>query len=163
MRRRSSGWRLVATAIAALSLVAGLGGCAVARNGLGTKINLCARVLPAARRDVGPGALFLGVRWLSGQTLVNAVDKAYEAKTGTSQVVTVPPGLVEVEHKMTCMVAFKGNFSPEGVKDPWAPLGSPYTSAIVVLRQSDSAIVVTVLSKHLPRALDFFREGAFFQ
>jgi hypothetical protein len=134
-----------------------LEGCTAARNGLGTHVSLCFRFLPEAHAAAGASSRFAGVRSLSGGALVAAI--AREAHTGPTP--TPPALLVAVTHEATCLVAFRGRFSLSSVSDGWAPMPGPYRNAIVVVRQSNSDIVATVLLRRLPRAIPFFETTAF--
>jgi hypothetical protein len=58
-------------------------------------------------------------------------------------------------------VAFRGRFSLSSVSRGWAPMPGPYRDAIVVVRQSNSDLVATVLFRRLPRAISFFETTAF--
>jgi hypothetical protein len=72
-----------------------------------------------------------------------------------------PASLAAVSHQATCLVAFSGTFGLSSVSHGWAPTAGPYLDAIVVVRQSDSDLVATVLFRRLPRAIRFFETTAF--
>ena len=116
-----------------------LGACTSSRNGLGTPDAACYRVLPEAIAAVHGRGTFAGVRYVAPKTL------ATERHVGA-----VPPALVAASRVATCLVAFVGQFEPAAVSLGWSPSGGAGRYAIVVVRQSDSRIVATVVLRHLP-------------
>jgi len=133
----------------------GLAGCTAARNGLGTHVSLCFRVLPEAQAAVGKSSRFAGVLSVPGGVLTAAI--AHQQPNGPPPA---PAPLAAVSHKATCLVAFRGTFSLSGVRHGWAPFAGPYLNAIVVVLQSNSELVATVLVHRLPRVLAFFETTA---
>ena len=144
-------WRHVLLAIVLGLAGITLAGCTAARNDLGTHVSSCFRVLPAARAAAGTGATFDGVLLLTGNNVIKAVS-------GVPQVgPPAPVLLMDVAHRATCLVAFKGTFTLSSVSNGWTPAAGPYLRAIVVMRQSNGHLVATVLLRRLPRALHFSR------
>ncbi|HXY43267.1 MAG TPA: hypothetical protein VEH29_03695 [Acidimicrobiales bacterium] len=125
-----------------------LGGCAVARNELGTHTSLCFRVLPEAKAAVGKRAIFAGVVSTSGDTVVRAVERMRNHRP-------LPLSLRDVKHDATCLVAYRGEFTVARVERGWAPVPGPYRAAIVVVRPAKERVVMTVLFRKLPRSINF--------
>ncbi len=123
-----------------------LGACTSVRNGLGPKDAVCFSSLPAARRVVGTGAHFAGVRYLSIVTLVTAMDR-----TGREHV--EPPAAVRsLPRHGTCLVAYRGPFRA-GLSDrSWDPVPGPHRLAVVVVRQSNHEVLAVVLLERAPLA-----------
>jgi len=143
-RRRGIRMRLAVLVVCWLSAFGLLAGCTSARNLLGPRESACFRVLPEARAAVGEGASFGGVRYLPPRDLVTAVERARR------HGLKVPPALVEVARRATCLVGYRGHFHLSGVKKGWAPLRGPYLYAIVVTNQRSGVVVATVLLHRLP-------------
>jgi hypothetical protein len=137
-----------------LALVPLLGaGCTAARNGLGTNISSCFRVLPTAKGTAEGGSrrpvTFVGLQWIGTDRLVHGV-----AKPGSGG--PPPPPSLEPEHRLgVCAVAYRGVFSASSVTRPWVPGAGPYRIAIVVVRQSNNRVLATVLLARVPRGLHF--------
>jgi hypothetical protein len=143
---------VVAVLLASAVGGAALGGCALARNGLGTRSSQCFRVLPEAKQAVGKRVVFAGVLSSSGGTLVKVVNHMPNHEA-------LPDSLTGLTHETACLVAYRGDFTLSGVQRGWAPLSGPYRAAIVVVRPFDERVVVTVLFRKLPRSIDF-RDGS---
>jgi hypothetical protein len=146
MKRRRSILLVLALGLAAIAMT----GCTAARNGLGTHVSSCFRVLPAAQAAAGTSATFDGVRLLPGDALIRTVSDVTKGRPA------LPDHLTDVSHEATCLVAFRGAFSLASVSRGWAPAPGPYVDAIVVMRQSSGDLVATVLLRRLPRAIRFF-------
>jgi predicted small secreted protein len=150
-------WRRVLLVLALLLAGTSLASCTAARNGLGTDVSQCFRVLPAARAAAGTSSKFDGVRSLQAGALLRAVSAASDQGRPPAP----PARLAAVAHASSCLVAFRGTFRLAGVTHGWAPAPGPYLNAIVVVRQSNGDLVATVLFRRLPRGIRFFRGTAF--
>jgi hypothetical protein len=69
--------------------------------------------------------------------------------------VVVPDALADASRVATCLVAFTGHFTASSVERGWAPNGGSGRIAIVVVRQSNSVLLATVVLSHIPRRLVF--------
>jgi hypothetical protein len=153
--------RALPSLLALSLLLAGTAGCTAARNLLGTRISPCFRVLPAAQSAVGerpnggPEPIFIGIQWLSANSLVRAVKKVPGASAPP------PAPLVNEHHRGVCAVAFRGAVSPSGSIEPWVPAPVAGKFAIAVVRQSDSRVLATVVLARLPPGLRFSKRYAF--
>lgn len=146
--------RLACVLLAAVLLGCGLAGCTAARNGLGTGVSMCFRVLPEAHAAVGKSAIFAGVRRLPGGDLVKAIEAAKKRPLP-------PDALLHVAHETTCLVAYRDHFTVAGVARGWAATRGPYRAAVVVMDLSTDKVVVTVLFRTVPRSIRFLRRLAF--
>lgn len=131
--------------------------CTAARNGLGTRVSSCFRLLPEAHAAAGTSSKFAGVQSLPGGDLIKAISR--EPHQGP--LPAPPAALAEVAHQATCLVAFRGRFTLSSVSHGWAPMAGPYLNAVVVVRQSNADLVATVLFRRLPRSIPFFETTAF--
>jgi hypothetical protein len=150
-------WRRVVLVLALVLGGAAMSGCTAARNGLGTDVSQCFRVLPAARAAAGASSKFEGVRSLQPGALLRAVNSAPHH----GRLPVPPAGLAASAHTSSCLVAFRGTFRLGDVTRGWAPAPGPYLNAIVVVRQSNGNLVATVLFRRLPRGIGFFHGTAF--
>ena len=129
---------------AVLVLTGLLGGCTASRNGLGTHDSVCFKVYPEAVAAVHGHGRFAGERYLPAHALIVQIRK-----------VAVPDSLQDASCVATCLVAFTGHFTASTVERGWAPDGGAGRIAIVVVRQSDSLLVATVVLARMPRRLIF--------
>jgi hypothetical protein len=130
---------------AAVVVLAGLvGGCTASRNGLGTHDSACFRVYPEALAAVHGRGRFAGERYLPPHALIVQMHD-----------VVVPDALADASRVATCLVAFTGHFTASSVERGWAPSGGSGRIAIVVVRQSNSVLLATVVLSHIPRRLVF--------
>jgi hypothetical protein len=144
-------YRAVVTFVLAVGVASTmLTGCTAARNGLGTRASSCFRVLPEAHAAAGLSSTFDGVLSASPVVLVKAVRHESHGPPPVS-----PAVLVQDSHETTCLVAFRGTFRLSRVTRGWAPGPGPYRRAVVVVRQSNAALLATVLFHRLPRTMRF--------
>jgi hypothetical protein len=137
-----------------LGTAAAVSGCTSGGTVLGTRDSSCFRVLPSARRDVGPGPAFAGVRHLPPGVLIDYMRRRH------ARVGTVPDAL-EDSPGAACLVAFRGKFTTRDVRQPWAPRAGPYRAAVVVIEESSDRVLATVLLRSGPTPLDFTHRFAF--
>lgn len=148
-RARSAVIAVLLCAVASVSAACTSGGSV-----LGTRDSACFRVLPTARRDVGPTPKFAGVRHLPSGVLLADLRRHHQ------QAGTVPSSL-EKNRSAACLVAFRGSFTPDDVSRSWTPHAGPYRVAIVIVDESNDRILATVLLHSTP--LDFTHHFAFQQ
>ncbi|MGD0984012.1 MAG: hypothetical protein ABSA65_09380 [Acidimicrobiales bacterium] len=132
--------------VAVVTVTALLGGCATARNGLGTRVSACFRVYPEAVAAVHGHGRFAGERYLPPRALIIELHG-----------VVVPDALQDASRVATCLVAFTGRFTTSDVEQGWAPMGSPGRIAIVIVRQRDLVLLATVVLNRIPPHLVFAR------
>lgn len=135
--------------IAALALAAcgsGLAGCAASKVvvGTGPTQSPCYRVLPAASLAVRGHGRLVGVRQGDTVTLLKAVEAVRRIAV---------PGLLQGRTQRVCMVAFRGRFVPSRVRAAWQLGSVPAQYAVVVVRESDTKALATLLIGERPIAL----------
>jgi hypothetical protein len=142
--------RLAARAcLAALALWCGIAvsSCTSARNTLGTHVSACFRVLPEAEQAVGDEGQYKGVHFEPVRNLLLDLHKQHLGAAADN-----PPASIErAEHFPVCLVEYEGAYLLTLLEDGWSPSGAFTGSyAIVVIRQSNSQVVATVLLQHEP-------------
>lgn len=148
-RSRRTSWKpklrkaLVAS-VAAVAAAAALTGCTASRNGLSTHDSVCFRVYPEAFAAVHRHGHFAGERYLAPRDLTVELHH-----------VVIPDAVQAAAKVATCLVAFTGHFTVLNVERGWAPESGPDRIAIVVIRQSNLALVATVVLGRIPPRLVF--------
>jgi hypothetical protein len=93
---------------------------------------------------VGHHGRFSGVRFLSVAQLASALRTSKTAPVGE-----LPPSLAHRGVEV-CVVAYRGAYRSSSVKAAWPP-GTPVARlAVVVVRQRDSTVLVTILLERAP-------------
>jgi hypothetical protein len=128
--------------VAALALAAS--GCAASGSGIGAPESPCFRSLPAARLAVHDEGRFSGVRFLSVAQLSSALRTSKTAPAGQ-----LPPALAQRGAEI-CAVAYRGSYGHSSVKAGWPAGALRARLAVVVVRQRDSAVLVTILLERSP-------------
>jgi hypothetical protein len=130
-----------------VAVAAGVGGCAVARNGLGTHDSACFKSLPAAHDAVHAEGHFAGMRYTTLGDLETAL-----ARAPGGVAVASPDRLADVPRRTgVCVVSYHGLYHPGAVLDGWSPIGVHAGHiAIVIVRQSDLHVLATVVIEHEP-------------
>jgi hypothetical protein len=130
-----------------IAVVAGLGGCAVARNGLGNHDSACFKALPAAHQAVHSRGHFAGLHY----TTLGDVETALEHSPGGVTVIA-PDRLGDLSRRTgVCVVSYHGKFDTGAVLDGWSPIGvHSGRIAVVIVRQSDLHLLSTVVIEHEP-------------
>jgi hypothetical protein len=135
--------------LAALALWCGVAvsSCTSVRNTLGTHVSACFRVLPEADQAVDQQGQYKGVHFEPVRSLLLDIHKQHLGSAADNP----PAAIKQAEHFPVCLVEYNGNYQLAGLEDGWSPSGAPTGSyAIVVVRQSDSRVVATVLLQHEP-------------
>ncbi len=143
--------------LAALACVSGLlGGCTPASNAIGPpESSKCLLAIAASRAAVHGRGRYAGVRYVSARSLAADLKASTELKAlkkGQPPRHRVPPALAAVRSAV-CVVAWRGSFDPHAVRAGWPPRHRLGRLAIVVVRQHDVHVVVTLVLDHPPLAL----------
>lgn len=149
VRRRDRLAALIVAGVALLGVTGGLGACTIVRNGLGTRVSVCFKSLPAANTAVHAAGRFAGMRYT---TIGDLEDYLRHSPGG---VVVAPPGALQLPRRTgVCVVAFHayhGRFAAGAVLDGWAPTGNADGRyAMVIVRQSDLHVLATAVTEHEP-------------
>lgn len=139
-----------AALIAALVLPLSLSACTSVRNGLGTRDGICFSSLPTAREVVGAAPSFEGVRYMSAAQLISSIRHTERQK------VTPPPAFRAMDDRATCLFAYRGTFPKAVESSAWHLEKGPYRYAVVLVRQSDHAVLGVVLLAKSPLRFTHF-------
>lgn len=125
-----------------------LGACTTLRASLGPRDSVCFSSFPQARRAIGPGPQFAGVRLVPASTLVADVSHVRHHH------IVPPDALADLGRAGACVFGYHGRPSAALLVRSWHPLPGPYTFAVVVVEQQTHRILAVVV---LPREpLRFF-------
>jgi hypothetical protein len=130
--------------LAALVLALLGASCATRSSGIGAPESPCFRSLAAASAAVHATGRFAGVRYLTSHQLAVALRNGSKAPPAM-----LPPELVR-DRDRVCVVAYRGEYGPSHVSVPWPPTVASARLAVVVVRQRNSAVVVTILLEKEP-------------
>lgn len=151
LARRAAARGRLAHALAVVVSTALLGvavtSCTTAPTGLGPPESPCFRSLPAASLAVHHRGLFSGVRYLTGHELVE------DLRSKTAAPAYWIPNVLMRERDKICAVAYRGTFAPALVSLPWPPTVTSVKLALVVVKQRDSTVLVTILLEKAPLGL----------
>ncbi|HTW99934.1 MAG TPA: hypothetical protein VMD59_14220 [Acidimicrobiales bacterium] len=140
-KRRS---RQVGAFAAAVALALGASACAARVSGIGAPESPCFRSLPAASLAVHRHGRFAGVRFLSVAELASALRSSR-----TAPATRLPPALAHRADQI-CAVAYRGAYEPSSVKAAWPSTVPGARLAVVIVRQRDSVVLVTILLTRPP-------------
>ncbi|MCU1488749.1 MAG: hypothetical protein JWM85_154 [Acidimicrobiaceae bacterium] len=147
MKRRSFKVLSGSAAIAVASVLASA--CTSPRDVLGPKESPCYRAVAVAHLAVEGAGRFSGVRQLDGKSLLMALSADRIAHPGV-------PQRIRANKDALCLVAYRGHFSASRVRSPWRVGTKPATYAVVLVTESDSKVVATLLLGRPPVRLTRF-------
>jgi hypothetical protein len=105
-----------------------------------------------AKRAVHGIGLFAGVRYLVAKDLRADLRASTERGAKRHHEERVPPALLAARSAV-CIVAWQGHFAPSTVLAGWSPHQRSGSLAIVVVRQRDDHVLVTMVLEHAPLGL----------
>ncbi len=147
-RGRPAGSRLprrLLSTLAMMALALATASCTATSAGVGSPESPCFLALPAAKSAVHGRGHFSGVRYLTGDQLATAL------RSGPAGRRAVPAVLDAQRASGICAVAYRGRYRRGGVVQSW-PTGGRRVSriAVVVVRQKDGTVLVTMLFEREP-------------
>lgn len=153
-RGRTAGSRSATLAVAGLVLGSVLlSSCTPASNAIGAPESpSCLRSIPAARLAVHGVGRFAGVRYLSARQLTADLRASEDLRHEPRPRPGIPVALTS-QRTSICLVAWRGRFESGKVLAGWPPDRPPGRLALVVVRQHDAKVLVTIILEHAPIGL----------
>ncbi len=135
--RRPRALRAIRLVLAGTAISLSFAGCTSGHTVLGTTVNPCFKALPAATTAVHRQGVFIGVRSDRADTLIKQAPRLASV-----------PEMASLGRQTVCVVAYRGEYQPGQVDK--ATSTHPGHYAVVIVKASDSQVVVSFILRHLP-------------